>query len=118
MHLNMMKKLMHLNMMKTKLLSSRVINRGIAAAFALLATSIGLSAELALPAIFSDHMVLQREQAVPVWGTADAGATLTVQFAGQSKSATADSAGKWRIDLEPLQASATPRELLVTSSVE
>ena len=88
-----------------------------AAALAWLATSIGLSAALALPAIFSDHMVLQREQAVPVWGTADAGATLTVEFDGQSKTATADSAGKWRIDLDPLQASATPRELLVTSSV-
>jgi sialate O-acetylesterase len=106
------------DMIQTKLVSSRVMSRGIAAALALLATSIGLSAELALPAIFSDHMVLQREQAVPVWGTADVGATLTVQFAGQSKTTTADSAGKWRIDLEPLQASATPRELLVTSSVE
>lgn len=94
------------------------MNRGIAVVFALLATSIRLSAELALPSIFSDHMVLQREQAVPVWGTADAGATLTVQFAGQSISTTADSAGKWRIDLKPLQASATPRELLVTSSME
>lgn len=88
-----------------------------AAALAWLATSTGLSAALALPAIFSDHMVLQREQAVPVWGTADAGATLTIEFDGQSKTATADSAGKWRIDLDPLQASATPRELLVTSSV-
>jgi sialate O-acetylesterase len=70
------------DMIQTKLVSSRVMSRGISAALALLATSIGLSAELALPAIFSDHMVLQREQAVPVWGTADVGATLMAQFAG------------------------------------
>lgn len=104
--------------MKAKWLKSCVVNRGIAVAFAFLVTSIGLSAELSLPAIFSDHMVLQRGQAVPVWGKADAGARLTVQFAGQSKSVTADSAGKWRIDLEPMQASANPREMRVTSSAE
>ena len=40
--------------------------------------------------IFSDHMVLQRDAAVPIWGKADAGTAVTVAFAGQSAKAKAD----------------------------
>ena len=40
-------------------------------------------ADVTLPAIFSDHMVLQRDQKVPVWGFADDGEKVTVSFAGQ-----------------------------------
>jgi len=71
------------------------------------------SAEVRLASPFTDHMVLQREVPVPVWGTADAGETVTVEFAGQTKSATADAAGKWLVKLDPLPASAEPRELVV-----
>ena len=46
-------------------------------------------ADVKLPAIFSDHMVLQRGAVAPVWGWADTGEKVTVQFAGQSKTATA-----------------------------
>ena len=62
---------------------------------------------------FTDHMVLQREVKIPVWGTADAGETVTVEFAGQKKTAIADTEGKWLVKLDPLPASAEPRELLV-----
>ena len=74
-----------------------------------------LPAEVKLASPFTDHMVLQREMPVPVWGTADAGDTVTVKFAGQKKSATADATGHWRTTLDPLAASVEPRELLVTS---
>lgn len=40
-------------------------------------------AELTLAPVFSDHMVLQREKPVPVWGNAAPGATVTVEFAVQ-----------------------------------
>jgi len=70
-------------------------------------------AEVKLASPFTDHMVLQRDVPVPVWGTADAGETVTVEFAGQTKSATADAAGHWLVKLDPLSASAEPRELLV-----
>ena len=73
-------------------------------------------AEVKLGAPFTDHMVLQRDVLVPVWGTAAAGETVTVEFAGQSKSATADGSGKWLIKLAPLSASADPRELVVRGS--
>ena len=46
-------------------------------------------AEVRLPALFSDHMVLQRDAPVPVWGRGDAGEKVTVEFGGQTKSATA-----------------------------
>jgi sialate O-acetylesterase len=70
--------------------------------------------QLASP--FSSHMVLQREIKVPVWGTADVGETVTVEFAGQKKSATAGADGKWRLTLDPLEASAEPRDLAVSSA--
>ena len=68
-----------------------------------------------LPRIFSDGMILQRDQPVPVWGWADPGEQVTVEFAGQTKSVKADAAGKWTTSLDPLPASAEPRTLHVGS---
>ena len=76
--------------------------------------SNNLPAKVRLPAIFSDHLVLQRETVVPVWGQADAGEKVTVVFAGQTKSATADAGGKWSVKLDALSASAAPRELVAS----
>lgn len=60
--------------------------------------------DVQLPALFSDHMVLQRDRPVPVWGRAEAGEKVTVQFAGQTKSATAGADGKWIVTLDKLAA--------------
>lgn len=51
--------------------------------------------------LFSDHMVLQKGAAVPIWGTADEGALVTVQFNGQSVSAKTVQ-GRWMVSLQPL----------------
>ncbi|MCX7007608.1 MAG: 9-O-acetylesterase, partial [Kiritimatiellaeota bacterium] len=75
------------------------------------------AAELKLPALFSDHMVLQRAQAVPVWGWAKPGEEVTVEFAGQKKTAKADVVGKWLVKLDPMKASAEPRALIVKARV-
>ncbi len=64
-------------------------------------------------AVFADHLVLQRDMPVPVWGTAAPGEAVTVTFAGQQQSATAAADGSWRVTLAPLSASAEPRELKV-----
>lgn len=72
---------------------------------------------LRMPSILSEKMVLQRGQPVPVWGTVDAGATVTVKFAGQEKSTVADADGAWRVDLDPLGASAQSRVLTVFASL-
>jgi sialate O-acetylesterase len=59
-------------------------------------------ADVKLPAIFSDHAVLQRDMPLPIWGWAEPGEEVTVTIAGQTKKATADEKGKWRVTLEPL----------------
>ncbi len=76
--------------------------------------SARLAAEVSLGSPFTSHMVLQRDVPVPVWGTAGKGQDLTIEFAGQRKAATADADGKWRVALDPLQASAEPRDFVVT----
>jgi sialate O-acetylesterase len=76
---------------------------------------IAAHAELKLPAIFGDNMVLQQRQRVPVWGWAAPGATVAVQFAGQTKSTRAAADGKWFVKLGKLKASFTPQNLIVTA---
>jgi len=61
-------------------------------------------ADVRLPAIFSDHMVLQRETAVPIWGWADPGEVVTLTIAGQTKTTTTDATGKWSVKLDKLSA--------------
>ena len=70
--------------------------------FALLLSAGPLLAEVKLASPFTSHMVLQREMKVPVWGTAESGEAVTVEFAGQKVSATTSADGKWRVDLKPI----------------
>ena len=72
------------------------------------------AADLRLPSVFSDHMVLQREKPVAIWGWADADEEVSVEFAGQKKTAQADATGRWSLRLDPLTASAESRKLIAT----
>lgn len=74
------------------------------------------AAELKLSRLFSDHMVLQRDKPVPVWGWANANEQVTVSFADQRKTAMADSQGHWVIRLDAMQASEVARELTVQAT--
>ncbi len=65
--------------------------------------------------LFTDHMVLQRDLPVPVWGTAEPESTITVTFADQTHRTTADPSGHWRITLAPLPTSSIGRDLLITA---
>lgn len=56
-------------------------------------------------------MVLQRDKAVPVWGKADAGEEVVVEFAGQKKSAKAGADGKWMVKLDAMPPNAVPQVL-------
>ena len=67
-------------------------------------SSASAHATVTLSHIFSDHMVLQRNQPVPIWGKAAAGEQVTVSFNGQNVSATADSSGAWKIKLAQMSA--------------
>ncbi|HVV03054.1 MAG TPA: sialate O-acetylesterase, partial [Puia sp.] len=70
---------------------------------------------LAVPKIFGDNMVLQRGVAAPVWGMAEPGAEVTVQFGKQEKKARADTHGNWRIMLDALTASAEPAAMVIAA---
>lgn len=74
-------------------------------------------AAVSLPNVFSDHMVLQRDQPNRVWGKASPGEAVTVEIAGQSHRATADEQGNWQVTLDPLQVG-EPRELVVRGENE
>ena len=52
-------------------------------------------AQLSLPRFFTDHMVLQRDKPIKVWGWAEAGATVTVRLAALETTATAGADGRW-----------------------
>ncbi len=77
-----------------------------------------LYADVKLPSIFSDHMVIQRDVEAPVWGWADAGEKVTVSFGGFSKTATADKDGKWMAKLAKSAANAKGQELKVKGNNE
>jgi len=77
------------------------------------ATSTLAHADVKLPPLVGDHMVLQRDADVPVWGTAAAGEEVTVKFRDQTRTATADAAGNWSLKLSALKAGG-PDELTVS----
>lgn len=64
-----------------------------------------------LAPVFSDHMVLQRDMVLPIWGTATAGQKVAVAFNGSEVSAVATAEGKWRMEFPAQSVSKTPREL-------
>jgi len=83
-----------------------------------LASCVTLHAELKLPAIIGDHMVLQQNQADPIWGWDTPGTKISVAFAGKNYSAAAGTDGKWTLKLAPLPANATPQTLTITGSTK
>ncbi len=77
----------------------------------LLSASPGIRA-LELPNCFSDHMVLQRDRPVAIYGKAPAGQTVTVTFRDQQKQTRVGEDGRWKLTLEPLEAGG-PDELIL-----
>ena len=63
-----------------------------------------IMAQLSVPSFFSDHMVLQREKPINIWGTANAGERISVTLGNAKKSTRTDKNGKWSISLPPMQA--------------
>lgn len=60
-------------------------------------------ADVSLPNIFGEHMVLQRSQKNKVWGKASAGEEVTVSIASQNHRAKAGADGAWSVMLDPLE---------------
>ena len=64
----------------------------------------GLCAEVRLPALFGDHMVVQRDLPIHVWGWADHGESVIVEFLGQEIPAVPSAGGRWEAYLDPAEA--------------
>ena len=73
------------------------------------------TAAVSVDPMFGDHMVLQRDMPVAVWGAAEAGEKVTVVFRDQKKQTQADAEGKWLVRLDPLKVG-EPGELTVTGA--
>ncbi|WP_334319753.1 exo-alpha-sialidase [Termitidicoccus mucosus] len=82
------------------------------------APAASIRAGLEFAPLFRDHAVLQHGRPVPVWGRAAAGENVTVSFAGQKVSATADASGRWKATLAALAPSKQGVELAVSGKTE
>jgi len=77
-----------------------------------------LQAELKLPNIFGDHMVLQQDKPIHIWGWETAGKKVSVTWAGQTRTTTSNQDGNWSVHFDPVKASFAGRKLVVTSGKE
>ncbi|MCV2486810.1 hypothetical protein OD917_17910 [Flavobacterium sp. SH_e] len=80
--------------------------------FIFLLISVLANANVRMPLIFSDGMVLQRDKQIPIWGFADANENVEIHFNKQIKKTTADKNGKWTVNLNAEKAGG-PFELIV-----
>ncbi|HEY1048528.1 MAG TPA: sialate O-acetylesterase [Prosthecobacter sp.] len=79
----------------------------------LYALALSARAELKLPAIIGDNMVLQQQLANPLWGWDAPGTEVTVKFGTQTKTAKAGADGKWTVKLDPVPANANPATISI-----
>jgi len=74
-----------------------------------------LNAQVRLPRLISDGMVLQRDTELKIWGWASPGENVTIEFAGKQYTTKADGSGQWMIMLPPMQAGG-PHTMTVAAS--
>ncbi|MDO5968759.1 sialate O-acetylesterase [Flavivirga aquimarina] len=80
--------------------------------------AIGHAQDLQVASIFSDHMVLQRGEKLPVWGKSAAKQKITVSFAGQIKATKSDKAGNWMVYLDPIEVSTIGKDMVIQGKTE
>ncbi|WP_199271659.1 sialate O-acetylesterase [Paraglaciecola sp. L3A3] len=71
---------------------------------------------LQVASIFTDHMVLQRDLPISVWGKSPAGSKVSVAFSNQKQMTISDNNGDWKLQLSPLKGSFTPESMTISSS--
>ena len=90
-------------------------------AFALAITGVlmatSAAAAIRLPAIISDHMVVQQQAPIPLWGWAAPNEPVTASMGGKAASAVADDGGVWHLALPPLDAGG-PHELAISGAAD
>ena len=75
-----------------------------------------LRAQLSVPKILGNNMVLQRNEPIPIWGYANAGDKVTVTFNRQTKNAITDNIGNWSTTLDAMPASSKPKKLIIKTN--
>lgn len=85
-------------------------------ALVLLLSTTCAFAGVKMPAVISDHMVLQANAPVAIWGWADANEEVKLEFAGQTKTTQASADGKWQIKLDKLQSSDQAKTLTISGT--
>ena len=93
-----------------------IINRmsRLLAYLALSFAPLSTHADVTLNGVFTDHMILQRDMLVPVYGTAEPGERVTVAFAGKEKSVVSDKDGKWSVKLDAMKVSTASEAMTVS----
>jgi sialate O-acetylesterase len=77
------------------------------------ALQLNVFAEVSLPRVFCNNMIIQQLAPVPVWGKAAPGEKIKVTFVGQEKVTVADTGGYWEVILDPLPASNKPADIII-----
>ncbi|HTS10984.1 MAG TPA: sialate O-acetylesterase [Candidatus Limnocylindrales bacterium] len=83
---------------------ANILSRYVLAALALIFVCTAASADPSLPHLFSDHMVLQRNAPIHIWGHADAGEKITVTLGQSASDTVAGANGEWEVNLPPMDA--------------
>jgi hypothetical protein len=79
---------------------------------------VGAAGELRFARYYTDNLVVQRDKPAVVAGFAASHTAVTVSFAGQKKTATADASGRWTVTLDPLPVNVQPQTLTVEAGQE
>ena len=90
----------------------------LAAVTSLLAGGATVLADVRLPEVISNNMVLQKDIPLPIWGWASPGEEVTVTLGGSSVKSTADGAGKWKVVLPAIKTAGGPHEMTVKGKNE
>jgi sialate O-acetylesterase len=70
----------------------------------LVLVNLTAQAQLRVPSLISDGMVLQRDTPLTIWGWATPGEKVAIRFSGKSYKTTTDASGKWQVKLPPMKA--------------
>jgi sialate O-acetylesterase len=77
--------------------------------------SIAVEAQLKLPKLISDGLVLQRNTALNIWGWASPGDSVTIHFQSEKYGASSDREGGWKVELPKMEAGG-PYEMMITTN--
>lgn len=90
--------------------------RALVCAVAILLIAGVAFADVTLPKVIGNSMVLQQGKPINLWGRADPGEGVTVKFGATQASSTADKEGTWRVQLGPQKVNSNPQELTISGT--